>query len=159
RASDTGLPFPAAHMTEWVDRTVELVQRQRPRVILELGFGTGLLLYRLHPTVSAYVGTDVSGTAVARLAAAGLPRVAVVRGGAHEAGADAVRGALDDTAGAGVAPDCVLLNSVTQHFPNVDYLAAVLRQAMALVPAGGTVVVGDVRHVGLLDHYCRWLES
>lgn len=159
RASDTGRPFPTAHMTDWVERTVELVLRARPRVVLELGCGTGLLLHRLRRHVTAYVGTDVSPAAVARLSAAGLPGVAVLQAAAHEAGSPAVRRALDGLAGAGTRPDCVLLNSVTQHFPNADYLADVVHEAITLVAAGGTVVVGDVRHFGLLDRYCRWLET
>lgn len=159
RASDTGAPFPTDHMVEWVDRTVELVLRGRPRVVLELGCGSGLLLHRLRRQVSGYLGTDVSPAAVARLSAARLPGVAVVQAAAHETGAPVVRRALARLAGPDARPDCVLLNSVTQHFPNVDYLATVVRDAIALVAPGGTVVVGDARHVGLLDRYCRALES
>src|SRR5688500_17205292 len=43
RASDTGEPFPVEHMADWVDRTVDLVLATRPRWVLELGCGTGLL--------------------------------------------------------------------------------------------------------------------
>nr|AKA59408.1 non-ribosomal peptide synthetase [uncultured bacterium AB_1241] len=41
--------------------------------------------------------------------------------------------------------DVVVLNSVVQYFPNVDYLARVLRAATGLVAPGGAVYVGDVR--------------
>ena len=46
--------------------------------------------------------------------------------------------------------DTVILNSVVQYFPDVDYLVAVLEQAIDLVPSGGRVFVGDIRHCGLL---------
>lgn len=158
RASDTGRPLSTEHMTDWVERTVELVLGTGATTILELGVGTGLLLHRLHRQVSAYVGLDQSATAVARLSALRLPGVAAVHAAAHEASSPAVRRAIEQVAGPGARPDCVLLNSVIQYFPGVDYLENVLRDAIGMVAPGGTVIVGDVRHHGLFDHYCRWLE-
>jgi len=156
RATDTGRPLPAAHMAEWADRTVELVLRNRPSRLLELGCGTGMLLHRLHPHLQGYAGTDISEHVVERLAALALAGVRVVRAAAHDVHGAAVGEAL---AGLGGPVDCVLLNSVTQCFPCVGYLAAVLHDAIALVAPGGTVVVGDVRHAGLLDAHYRWLEQ
>ncbi|MFK4188674.1 methyltransferase domain-containing protein [Streptomyces sparsogenes] len=158
RASDTGLPLPTEHMRDWLDRTVELVLSQRPRRVLELGCGTGLLAHRLHSHLDGYVGTDVAQAAVDRLGRAGLPRTAFVRAAAHEAGTAVVRRAMDAAFGEGVRPDCVLLNSVTQCFPSVDYLTAVLHEALDAVTAPGTVIVGDIRHSGLLTHHFTWLE-
>ena len=159
RASDTGKPLPVEHMTEWLDRTVELVLRGEPRTVLELGSGSGLLLQRLHPHLVGYVGTDVSETSVARLSGMRLPRTVVVPAAAHEITAGTVRDALEAVVGPGAAPDCVLLNSVTQHFPDTAYLRAVLEAAIGAVRAGGTVVVGDIRHAGLLRDHHRWLAA
>ncbi|GAA2691545.1 hypothetical protein GCM10010412_081870 [Nonomuraea recticatena] len=156
RATDTGLPLAAEHMAEWVDRTVELVLRLRPSRVLELGCGTGMLLHRLHPHLKGYVGTDIAEHVVSRLDGLDLPGVRVVRAAAHEINGTAVRQAL---AGLGERPDCVLLNSVTQCFPSVEYLRAVLHDAIDAVAPGGTVIVGDIRHAGLLDAYARWLEG
>ncbi|WP_230396693.1 class I SAM-dependent methyltransferase [Streptomyces blattellae] len=156
RASDTGEPLPAAHMRDWVDRTVDLVLAQRPRRLLELGCGTGLLAHRLSPRLDGYVGTDLTDVAVDRLDAARLPRAAFVRAAAHEAEAPAVRQAMDRVFGPGVRPDCVLLNSVTPCFPDLAYLAAFLHSALTTVEDGGTVIVGDIRHAALLeDHFGR----
>ncbi|MGF1663068.1 MAG: methyltransferase [Kineosporiaceae bacterium] len=151
RASDTGEALPADHMVQWADRTAELVLSTGPRVVLELGCGTGMLMRRLHPHVAAYVGTDIAPDASARLAAETPPGARVVRAAAHEARAPQVTEAL-----AGRAPDCVVLNSVTQCFPSVSYLTAVLREALAALAPGGAVVVGDMRHAGLLDEFARW---
>ena len=153
RASDTGEPLAREHMVEWIDRTVGLVREGNPRVVLELGCGSGLLLRRLHTEVERYVGTDVSGVAVDRLRAAGLSGVSAVVAAAHEIGSAEVTGAL-----AGARPDCVLLNSVTQCFPGSGYLEAVVSDALELVSDGGRVIVGDFRHAGLADRYYRWLE-
>ncbi|MEH1015778.1 class I SAM-dependent methyltransferase [Micromonospora sp. CPCC 206060] len=158
RASDTGLPLPVEHMRDWLARTVGLVLAQRPQRVLEIGCGTGLLAHRLHPHLRGYVGTDVAPAAVQRLGRAGLPRTTFVQAAAHETAAATVRAAMDGVFGPDVAPDCVLLNSVTQCFPGLDYLAEVLRQALATVADGGTVIVGDIRHSGLLTEHFTWLE-
>ncbi len=159
RASDTGQPLPIEHMREWLACTVGLVLAQRPRRVLEIGCGTGLLAHRLHPHLHGYVGTDVAQTAVQRLGDADLPRTAFVQAAAHETGTARVRAAMDGAFGRAVAPDCVLLNSVTQCFPGLGYLAEVLRQALAVVADGGTVIVGDIRHSDLLTAHFTWLEQ
>ena len=158
RASDTGEPLPEAHMSEWVDRTVELVLAARPRHLLELGCGTGLLADRLRPHLAGYVGTDVARDIVDRHRARARPGQVFVRAAAHEAGSATLRQALDEAGFPADGPDCVLINSVTQCFPDVAYLTRVVRDALRLVAPGGTVIVGDNRHAGLLDAYCRWLE-
>jgi ubiquinone/menaquinone biosynthesis C-methylase UbiE len=158
RASDTGQPLPAAHMSEWVDRTVELVLGCRPRHVLELGCGTGLLADRLQPHLAGYVGTDVAEDMVRRHQQRARPGQVFVRAAAHEVDTDAVRQALDRAGFPADGPDCVLINSVTQCFPDVAYLTRVVQDAIRLVAPGGVVIVGDNRHAGLLEAYCRWLE-
>jgi acyl carrier protein len=51
--------------------------------------------------------------------------------------------------------DGVLLSSVVQYFPNVEYLLEVLRQSLSAVRAGGFVLLADLRHYGLVD----WWEA
>ena len=155
RATDTGEPFAAEHIADWADRTVELVLRARPRRVFEIGCGTGMLAHRLRPHLDGYVGCDPSEVAIARLQAAGPPGITLVRAAAHEITTRPVADALQAL---GPAPDCVLLNSVTECFPDVAYLRAVLTDAISLVAPGGTVVVGDIRHAGLHNAYCRWAE-
>ncbi|WP_308294149.1 class I SAM-dependent methyltransferase [Streptomyces sp. ST2-7A] len=158
RDSVTGAPLPREHMREWIDRTVELVLESNPRTVLEAGCGTGLLAHRLHGSLEGYVGTDVADIAVDRLSAAGLPRTGFVRAAAHEVDSPTVRRVTDAVLGPGVRPDCVVLNSVTQCFPNLDYLAAVVRGALAVVADGGTVVLGDIRHSALVERHFTELE-
>ncbi|NKY33158.1 class I SAM-dependent methyltransferase [Nocardia speluncae] len=153
RASDTGAPLPREHMLEWIDHAVRLTLSSRPRFVLEVGCGSGLLAHRVRDRVRHYVGLDVAAPVVERLARQ-LPSARIARAAAHELGTAAVRQLLDETA----PPDCLVLNSVTQCFPNEDYLTAVVDAALDRVAPGGTVVVGDVRNSTVLDHYARWVE-
>ncbi|TDC56002.1 methyltransferase [Actinomadura sp. KC345] len=159
RASDTAEPFPSDHMRAWVAHTVELILAHRPRHVLELGCGTGLLMHRLHDHVEGYVGTDVARAAVDRLEAGASPRTAFVRAAAHQPGSPEVRAALERLRFPGARPDFVVLNSVTQCFPNAAYLETVLRAAVERAAPGGTILVGDVRDVRLLPAFCRWIEE
>src|SRR6266496_4472703 len=59
-SSYTGEPIPAEEMREWVDSTVERILSTRPRRVLEIGCGTGLLLFRIAPETDRYHATDFS---------------------------------------------------------------------------------------------------
>jgi len=140
-SSYTGEPIPREEMREWVERTVERILALRPERVLEIGCGTGLLLFRIAPHVRKYHGTDFSGVALekVRRSLGVLPHVTLAE---H---------AADDLAAyAGGGYDTVVLNSVAQYFPGVDYLLRVLEGAAAALRPGGRIFVGDVRSLPLL---------
>ncbi|MBB5958237.1 amino acid adenylation domain-containing protein [Saccharothrix tamanrassetensis] len=152
-SSYTGEPIARAAMVEWLDHAVAPVVEARPRRVLDVGCGTGLFLRRLAPLCERYVGTDVSGSALAaarkqaELVGLGPDRVELRRQPA------------DDLTGlAGERFDAVLLDSVVQYFPSVDYLVSVLQGLIDLVEPGGLVFVGDVRHLGLLEAFHTSVE-
>src|SRR5204863_5531796 len=63
-SSYTGTPIPAEEMSEWVNNTVQRIRGLSAQRILEIGCGTGLLLFRLAPHCTAYHGTDLSRRAI-----------------------------------------------------------------------------------------------
>ncbi|HEX6751683.1 MAG TPA: amino acid adenylation domain-containing protein [Longimicrobium sp.] len=148
-SSYTGEPIPREEMIEWVGRTVERILALRPERVLEIGCGTGLLLFRVAPRTRAYHGTDFSGVALGhvRRHLAGLPQVTLSEREADE---------LAEFAGAGF--DTVVLNSVAQYFPDVDYLLRVLEGAAAALRPGGRIFVGDVRSLRLLGAFHASVE-
>ncbi|MFD9077116.1 AMP-binding protein, partial [Streptomyces lasiicapitis] len=141
-------PIPPDHMREWRDTTVRRIQALRPRRVLELGVGTGLLLSRLAPDCEEYVGTDISARAVedlggqiaARPALSGRVRLR------HQA-------AHDTTGLPDGHFDVVVINSVLQYFPSAGYLLDVLSKALAHTAPGGRVLVGDVRDLRALRSF------
>ncbi|MET9414604.1 amino acid adenylation domain-containing protein [Streptomyces klenkii] len=137
-----GEPIPLEQMREWRDATVARIAELRPRRVLEIGVGAGLLLSRLAAHCETYWGTDFSPAAVARLTA----QVAADPG---LAGKVELRcRPADDTDGlpAGFF-DTIVINSVAQYFPDAGYLSEVLGKCVDLLAPGGSVYVGDVRNL------------
>jgi SAM-dependent methyltransferase/acyl carrier protein len=163
-------------MDEWVEATVARLRALGGRRVLEVGCGTGLLLRRLAPGSERYRGTDFSRAALAaagRAAAGGAIDQAAPAAPAPErlpAYADGVEpgtGACatlpavelelrraDDWSGIERGEfDLVVLNSVVQYFPDADYLLRVLTAAVEAAGPDGTVFVGDVRNLELLEAF------
>ncbi|GJF31178.1 hypothetical protein KNE206_38780 [Kitasatospora sp. NE20-6] len=138
-------PIPVEQMREWRDATVARILALRPRRVLEVGVGTGLLLSQIAPHCETYWATDFSATAIDALAAqvaceerlAG--RVVLQTRPAH------------DTDGLPAGEfDTIVINSVVQYFPSADYLAEVIGKLMRLLAPGGALFIGDVRNLRLL---------
>jgi amino acid adenylation domain-containing protein/non-ribosomal peptide synthase protein (TIGR01720 family) len=148
-SSYTGQPIPAVEMREWVENTVERIRALHPKRVVEIGCGTGLLLFRVAPETESYLGIDFSRVALEgiRRRLDGLPQVTLRQGEA------------DDWTGipSGEA-DLVILNSVCQYFPGIDYLVRVLEGAVKAVKPGGAVFVGDVRSLPLLAAFAESVE-
>jgi natural product biosynthesis luciferase-like monooxygenase protein len=142
RDSFTGELIPAPEMREWLDHTLELVLAGKPRRVLEIGCGTGMILFGSLPHVERYTAVDVSPHALEtirrELKPDELAKVTLVNQAAHE---------LADLQG---GYDTVVVNSVAQYFPDQAYLTAVLKRASELTAEGGRIVVGDVRNLAHL---------
>ncbi|SHF01502.1 non-ribosomal peptide synthetase [Streptoalloteichus hindustanus] len=151
RSSYDGEPIPLEQMREWRAVTVERIARLRPRRVLEIGVGAGLLLAHLAPRCESYWGTDFSAAVIENLRrqVAGDPELAA-RVELRAQPADVLDGLP-----AGHF-DTVVLNSVAQYFPHGDYLVDVLGRVLGLVAEGGAVFVGDVRNRRL--HRCFHTE-
>ena len=120
----------------------------RPRRVLEIGVGTGLLLSQLAPECEEYWATDFSAATIEALRAG----VAGQREWARRVRLRVQPADVVDGLPAGHF-DTVVLNSVVQYFPNAGYLLDVLGRALGLLAPGGAVFVGDVRHLGLLREF------
>lgn len=134
-----GEAIPAEQMEEWTNATVQRIQKYQPKRILEIGCGTGLLLFRLATTCEAYTGIDFSSQAIQyieqHLSILGEDAAKVQL---HQASADE----LDKIPLEPV--DMVIINSVAQYFSDLDYLNKVLTQATSRLRPGGTIFLGDV---------------
>ncbi|MEV6395234.1 amino acid adenylation domain-containing protein [Streptomyces sp. NPDC051907] len=139
-SSYDGAPIPVDHMREWREATVARIRELRPRRVLEIGVGSGLLLSQLAPDAEAYWATDFAAPVIRKLgeelkADPELARKVELRCQAAES-TDGLPVGFFDT---------VVVNSVVQYFPSLDHLHQVIRGALGLLAPGGALFLGDVR--------------
>lgn len=148
-SSYNGQALPEEEMHEWVNQTVERILAQHPSRILEIGCGTGLQLFRLAPVCEEYWGTDFSPVVLHNLQQSanerGMKNVKLL---CREA--DDFSGPLGEQRD---FFDVVIINSVVQYFPSMEYLLQVLKGALQLIKPGGMLFVGDVRDLRLLEAF------
>ncbi|MEK7989655.1 MAG: thioesterase domain-containing protein, partial [Thiotrichaceae bacterium] len=146
-SSYTGKAIPDIEMQEWVKYTVQRILALKPQNIVEIGCGTGLLLSRIAPHCRAYLGLDLSAEAVAHVSQLQKSHSELKNVSLQQAPADDFSTIAKDTY------DTLVINSVVQHFPSIQYFADVLGKAINAVQDGGRIFVGDIRSFSLLENY------
>ncbi|ELS00896.1 amino acid adenylation enzyme/thioester reductase family protein [Xenococcus sp. PCC 7305] len=135
-----GKPIPPEQMREWLAGTIERILDCKPKRVLEIGCGTGMLLFRVAPHCETYCGVDIASQALQYIETqmnnleGDWSGVDLRQGYADKAIADVQEGEFDT----------LIINSVVQLFPGIDYLAELIETAAKLLKPGGTIFIGDV---------------
>ncbi|WP_375328979.1 amino acid adenylation domain-containing protein [Microcystis sp. BLCC-F210] len=148
-SSYTGQAIPPAEMREWVDQTViRILGNQPPQRVLEIGCGSGLLLFRVAKHCQEYWGADYSAATINNLE----HLCGTIEG--LEGKVKLLHRTADDFTGIPQATfDRVVINSVVQYFPSVDYLLQVIAGAVKAIADRGKIFLGDIRSLSLLEPY------
>jgi amino acid adenylation domain-containing protein len=147
-SSYTGLPMPDDEVREWVDQTAERILSLRPKRVLDIGCGSGLMLFRIAPHCSAYCATDLSQEPLRYVRQQlesleqDMPPVTLL-----QRPADDFRDFAENSF------DAVIIVSVAQYFPSLDYLTRVIESAVHVVEPGGFIFLGDLRSLPLLEAF------
>ena len=137
----TGKPISNPEMMEWTQGAVNRILSLKPKSVLEIGCGTGLLLLRIVDHVDRYVATDLLQGSLDNVTAALRTRPDVAgKVSLHQQLADQYDKLGD------AKFDTIVLNSVAQYFPSVDYLVRVIKGAVERLNPGGTIFLGDLRN-------------
>mgnify|MGYP001106864068 CR=1 FL=1 len=148
RDSYTGQPIPEKEMRQWLDSTVERILSLKPDRLLEIGCGTGMLLFQIAPHSSKYCGTDISEKSIFYIES----QLKTLEGNWSHVN-------LYNLPAHNFQPletetfDAVILNSVVQYFPSIEYLVGILEKLVKLVDPGGFIFIGDVRNLKLLETF------
>ncbi|TLD19242.1 hypothetical protein PspLS_09963 [Pyricularia sp. CBS 133598] len=140
-------------MQEWLDDTVEtLLDGQRPGRVLEVGTGSGMILYNVAKAaggIERYVGIEPSQSAASFV-------VKSVQSVPFLAGRVQVNvGTATDLASLNleeIRPDLVVINSVMQLFPSPEYLLDVM-DTVIQIPGVKRLWFGDIRTNATNRHF------
>ncbi|MBV8201787.1 MAG: AMP-binding protein, partial [Acidobacteria bacterium] len=152
----TGAPMSEAEVDEYRDRVLSLAGPWlRPAArVLEIGSGSGLLLWEMASRAARVTGLDPSPLTQERnrdkAAREGFGNVELLTGFAHE---------LPELIGAEERFDLVVLASAAQFFPGPRYLERVLRWARERLAPGGALLVADVLDARRRGELARAIEQ
>lgn len=146
-SSYTGKPIPEREMAEWLNTTIERILRYKPEQVLEVGCGTGMILYRIAPDCNAYCATDLSSEAVNY-----VKKVLKKNHALHEK-ITLINAAADDFSQIKGEYDFAIFNSIVQYFPSMEYLIDVLEKTINVLKPGSVIYLGDIRNYSLLKTF------
>lgn len=155
KSSYTGEAFSKDEMREWKDEAIEKIRQLKPKRIIEIGSGTGMLLFNLINQCDHYFASELSEQAVQYISDVSLnlgcqDKVTLIRGDAKSLPFFSLKGKFETA----------ILNSVIQYFPTVDYLNEVLNELIEHAKLPGKIFIGDVRDLRLLHCFkCSVLNS
>lgn len=130
---------------EWVNATASRIQQYNPKTILEIGSGSGLILFNMLDSCCYYYATDFSKNVI------NYTKNVVDKFGYSEK-VSTIACSADKVPYDQIARpyDTVILNSVIQYFPSLEYLETVITQTILNMPDFGQVFIGDIRDFRLL---------
>ncbi|MFN6470894.1 MAG: amino acid adenylation domain-containing protein [Nostoc sp. SerVER01] len=139
-------PIPAADMRQWLNNTLARIQALKPQRVLEIGCGTGMILLNIATQVKSYWGTDFSQEAISRL-------TNIIQNRSWNHVNLLTREASDFSQITDFEFDTIIINSVAQYFPSIEYLQQVIAGALEILAPGGSLFIGDNRNFSLLNYF------
>ncbi len=148
------IAFSQEIMHDWLASTIKTIllecdenkTKNKELKILEIGCGTGLVLFKMLPYCKKYIGTDISQSIVSSLKKKikSQEHVTILQCAAHE-----VHNIINEKF------DVIILNSVIQYFPSANYLRSVVCNIKNLLSDTGFIFFGDIRAKYLSDYLYR----
>ena len=124
--SYSGDAIPLPQMEEWLQCTLDRILALKPRAVLEVGFGTGMIIEGLCRSelsqMTSYFATDISSKAMHRMTSR-LKLLNESRVKLAHASAENIPNLWT-----GHDFDTIIINSVAQYFPSEGYLKIQLFQ-------------------------------
>ncbi|PYI00849.1 nonribosomal peptide synthase [Aspergillus sclerotiicarbonarius CBS 121057] len=146
-----GADIDTGEMNEWLDDTIATLLNGAPSGhVVEVGTGSGMILFNLAEGLQSYVGLEPVGSIVEfvnetinKVKPTLAEKVTLHVGTASD---------LDKIAATGVPPDLVVVNSVAQYFPSAEYLGRLIEDLLRVHQAK-TIFFGDMRSYALYTQF------
>ncbi|KAG5960273.1 NRPS protein [Claviceps arundinis] len=144
-----GTEIDKAEMREWLDDTMKtIINGEPPGHVLEIGTGSGMVLFNLIDEVQSYTGLEPSGRAADYV----KEMMKSIPGLADKVNIYKATAADLNRLPVSISPNTVILNSVIQYFPSLDYLLRLIHDILQLEEVR-TIFFGDVRSYALYREF------
>ncbi|NEO38504.1 MAG: amino acid adenylation domain-containing protein [Moorea sp. SIOASIH] len=141
-------PIPVEQMRIWAGDIVSQVLAHKAESVWEVGCGTGMLLFQIAPQTEKYYGTDISNVSLEYI------KQQIEQQPDKYGHVSLAQKRAEDMADiADNSFDVVLLSSIVQYFPSVEYLLSVIENSIRVVKPGGMIFLGDIRSLPLMKAF------
>lgn len=139
-SSYDGSAISETEMRVWANDIVSQILELKPQNVLEIGYGTGMLAFAIAPHCGSYFGTDISENSLSYVREQISTHAKYSHMKLRQQEADDFSGFSEGQF------DCIILNSVVQYFPNIQYLLKVIEGCLRILKKGGFIFFGDIRN-------------
>ncbi len=149
--SINGQPFSVEVMQDWLENIVMKIKRFPLGQVLELGCGTGQIMQSLQKCYLTYEGIDISASVIQKL------NELYQNENTHFSLLSA-----NQINSFSKKFNTIIMNSVAQYFPNLDYIETILQKASHLLDTTSSVsriILGDLRHEGWQEFLYEYLQK
>lgn len=132
-------PFSREEVEEFADNVYLKLQQYLvgEKIALEIGCASGITMFRLQPYLKTYIGVDMAGVSLKknreRAEEKGIKNIELIQCEANQVGDLSVD-----------KVDIVIINSVVQYFPGINYLKKTVEQCISLMGGEGILFIGDI---------------
>jgi len=150
----TGRPFSPEEVNEYKQHILKLAEPYtgKDKQVLEIGCGSGTIMFELAPMSGSYIGLDPSKETQKRnesyIREKQISNIKLLEGFAHDIGR------LEPE-----AYDLIILASTVQFFPELAYLEKVVESCRRLLREGGTILIADIPDLTQRENYRRSVEE
>ncbi|MFW0740051.1 methyltransferase, partial [Flavobacterium sp. T12S277] len=138
----TGEQILISEMEQWRDSIINIIKKLNLGCVLEIGIGSGLLMYPLLNEVEKYVGLDISQTVINR-------HIKYLKNKNFNTDLYHLRAdQIDQLPNVGLY-DTIIINSVCQYFPSIKYFEDILDKSINILSESGSIFLGDIRNYDL----------
>ena len=147
--SISGKQINEEEMKEWLKDTLDVIKLYHPQNVLEVGCGTGMIMFGLLPEIESYEGSDISENALLYI------NSKIKNEGYNAENVKLSCNAADNfEAYDNRRYDTIILNSVVQYFPDFDYFENVIKKAIKQIKStGGHIFIGDVKNYDYIKEF------
>lgn len=144
QSSFTGLTFPEEELLESYEQIKKYIRHSNLEHVLEIGCGTGFLLLDYLPYAQNITVMEISQKAIDYVKKL-IPKTTKNK----------ITFKLKSMVNLHEVSrfSCIIVNSVVQYLPSIKSLVDSLKQLIKATKTGGSILIGDVRSLELLDIY------